>query len=289
MVDNFIAENKMEAEQEARLYIMILELQNKWEDILKFMESPLYSRLIPGSMPQACTPYLRKLGKWSRLNLICKDLLLDNQDRWDYYMPYFDSVFQLMKAEPADPDVNELQPDDTAEKCHEFIALLVESMGTGKPMRGPYLARLELWKRLKESGESTALLGSGVALCVQYLRVFAHKPCVVPDLRPYLGMLPQAEREENARDFLTCLGFDESSEPNNVSVIFLLLIYLDICSKINCLASDKIRKQLLNSKGTGNCLHAYWIVVGNSFESVALIKTLTRRRVNLYFLYRTYM
>lgn len=216
MVDHFIAENKMEAEQEARLYIMILELQEKWAGILSFMERPLYSRLIPGAMPQACMPYLRKLGRWRRLNLLCKELLLDNPDRWDYYMPYFDSVFQLMKGE-ADPGDGGLQPDDTAEKCHEFIALLVESMSGGKPMRGPYLARLELWRRLKESGESTELLGSGVALCVQYLRVFAHKPCAVPDLRPYLGMLPRDEREAMARDFLTCLGFDEESEPENVS------------------------------------------------------------------------
>lgn len=46
MVDNFISEKKMEAEQEARLYVMILELQEKWEDILKFIESMLYTYLI---------------------------------------------------------------------------------------------------------------------------------------------------------------------------------------------------------------------------------------------------
>lgn len=230
MVDNFITENKMEAEQEARLYIMILELQEKWEDILKFIESPLYSQLVPGSTAQACIPYLKKLGQWRRLNLLCKELLWDNQDRWDYYLPYFDSVFQLMKE--SDSNI-ESTADDTAEKCHEFICQLVESMSSGRTLRGPYLARLELWKRLAVDGDPTALLGSGVALCVQYLRVFANKPCAVPDLRPYLSMIPQKEREEYARDFLTCLGFDENSQPDNVSMslftscfILFLPVYL---------------------------------------------------------------
>ncbi|KAI8441951.1 hypothetical protein MSG28_005623 [Choristoneura fumiferana] len=223
MVDNFITENKMEAEQEARLYIMILELQEKWEDILKFIESPLYAKLLPGATAQACIPYLKKLQQWRRLNLICKELLYDNQDRWDYYVPYFDSVFQLMK----NSEKNDLTVDDTAEKCHEFICQLVESMSSGRVLRGPYLARLELWKRLSVDGDPTELLGSGVALCVQYLRVFANKPCAVPDLRPYLEMIPQSEREEHCRDFLTCLGFDENSEPDSAD---------DIQRHISCLS-----------------------------------------------------
>ncbi|XP_053616988.1 phagocyte signaling-impaired protein [Plodia interpunctella] len=228
MVDNFIADNKMEAEQEARLYIMILELQEKWEDILKFIQSPLYGQLVPGSSVQACIPYLKKLGQWRKLNLLCKELLWDNQDRWDYYLPYFDSVFQLMKETDAD---KESTADDTAEKCHEFICQLVESMSSGRQLRGPYLARLELWKRLSVDGDPTVLLGSGVALCVQYLRVFAKKPCAVPDLRPYLTMIPQKEREEHCRDFLTCLGFDENSEPETTE---------DVQRHISCLSAWRL-------------------------------------------------
>ncbi|XP_047032978.1 phagocyte signaling-impaired protein [Helicoverpa zea] len=228
MVDNFISENKMEAEQEARLYIMILELQEKWEDILKFIESPLYSQLVPGSTAQACIPYLKKLGQWKRLNMVCKELLWDNQDRWDYYVPYFDSVFHLMKENEEDAE-NSI--DNTAEKCHEFICQLVESMTSGRTLRGPYLARLELWKRLAVDGDPTTLIGSGLALCVQYLRVFANKPCAVPDLRPYLGMIPQKEREENCREFLTCLGFDENSEPESPD---------DIQRHVSCLSAWRL-------------------------------------------------
>ncbi|XP_075983663.1 phagocyte signaling impaired [Anticarsia gemmatalis] len=228
MVDNFISENKMEAEQEARLYIMILELQEKWEDILKFIESPLYSQLVPGSTAQACIPYLKKLGLWRRLNLVCKELLWENIDRWDYYLPYFDSVFHLMNENEED---SENSVDNTAEKCHEFICQLVESMSSGRTLRGPYLARLELWKRLAVDGDPSSLLGSSLALCVQYLRVFAHKPCAVTDLRPYLPMIPLKEREDNCRDFLTCLGFDENSEPDTTD---------DIQRHVSCLAAWRL-------------------------------------------------
>ncbi|KAJ8712829.1 hypothetical protein PYW08_008133 [Mythimna loreyi] len=228
MVDNFISENKMEAEQEARLYIMILELQEKWEDILKFIESPLYSQLVPGNTAQACIPYLKKLGEWKRLNIVCKELLWDNQDRWDYYVPYFDSVFHLIEENEED---SESAIDNSAEKCHEFICSLVESMTSGRTLRGPYLARLELWKRLAVDGDPTSLIGSGLALCVQYLRVFANKPCAVPDLRPYLGMIPQKEREENCREFLTCLGFDENSEPESAD---------DIQRHVSCLSAWRL-------------------------------------------------
>ncbi|CAH2229462.1 jg20847 [Pararge aegeria aegeria] len=231
MVDNFISDNKMEAEQEARLYIMILELQEKWEDILNFIEGPLYPQFVPGSTAQACIPYLKKLGQWQRLNLLCKDLLWDNQDRWDYYLPYFDSVFQLLKND-CDADNT---ADDSAEKCHEFICQLVESMSSGRTLRGPYLARLELWKRLSVDGDPTELLGSGVALCIQYLRVFASKSCAVPDLKTYLAMIPQKVREDSCRDFLTCLGYDENSEPESID---------DIQRHISCLCAWRLTSPL---------------------------------------------
>lgn len=108
--------------------------------------------------------------------------------------------------------------DNTPEKAHEFICQLIENFTSGRPLRGPYLARLELYKRLSVDGDPTSVLGSGVPLCVQYLRVFAHKPCAVPDLRPYFPMLTQKEREDNCKIFLKCMGFDEYSEPDNVSI-----------------------------------------------------------------------
>ncbi|XP_041972025.1 phagocyte signaling-impaired protein [Aricia agestis] len=228
MVDNFISENKMEAEQEASLYIMILELQEKWQDILKFIEGPIYTQLVPGSRAQASIPFLKKLGEWKRLNILCKELLWDNVDRWDYYLPYFDSVFELINNSDNEGDES---TDNTAEKCHEFICQLVESMSSKRTLRGPYLARLELWKRLSVDGDPTSLLGSGVALCIQYLRVFANKPCAVPDLKPYLVMIPQKEREAHCRDFLTCLGFDENSEPDTQD---------DIQRHISCLQAWRL-------------------------------------------------
>lgn len=226
MVENFIADNKMEAEQEARLYVMILEIQEKWENIVNFMEKPLYSNLVPGSMPQSIIPYLKNLNQWRRVNILCKELLVENPDRWDYYLPYLDSVFKLIQSEAEDG-----KADDTLEKSHEFIGQLIEGMPNGKRLRGPYLARLELWKRLVLNGDDTSLLGNGVSLCVQYLMVFAHKYCAIPDLRGYLSVIPQKEREEHCRAFLTCLGFDEKSEPDKAD---------DIQRHLSCIGAWRI-------------------------------------------------
>lgn len=221
MVDNFISENKMDAEQEARLYIMILELQEKWEDIIQFLEGPIYTKIVPGPTSQDILPYFRQLGHWRKINIMCKELLLDNQDHWSYYDLYLHSVFELMKA-PLEVTERELI-DDTAEKCHEFICQLLESTSSKRTLRGPYLARLELCKRLAKNGDSTEIMGSTVALYIQYLRVFAKKPCAVSDLKPYIDMLPQKEREDSCREFLTCLGFDEDTVPENVSIWIILI------------------------------------------------------------------
>lgn len=190
-------------------------LFNNWI-FLYSVTGPLYSQLVPGSPgspAQETIPFLEKLGNWRRINLICKSLLQEHPNRWDYYVPYLESVFILMKEEN-----NDDATDNTPEKAHEFICQLIENCTAGKVLRGPYLARLELYKRLTVDGDPSSVLGSGVPLCVQYLRAFANKPCAVPDLRPFLPMLTQKEREDNCKLFLKCMGFDENSQPVNVSI-----------------------------------------------------------------------
>lgn len=176
MVDKFINENKLEAEQEVQLYIMILQLQNKHTEALEFLECPLGRKLMPGALPQASLPFLVQLEKWNKLNILCKELIWDNPDRWDFYISYFNSSFELMKKlencnlpegernNISDKENNCNQTsvknsmleheDDTSEKCHEFLCQIVENATEkGKLLRGPYLARLELYKRLREENK----------------------------------------------------------------------------------------------------------------------------------------
>ncbi|KAJ8964378.1 hypothetical protein NQ314_004943 [Rhamnusium bicolor] len=113
MFDKLIVENKIDAEQEVQLYIMILELLEKYEEILVVLDGPLGSKLQCSNIPQ------------NRLNI----------DAWDIWKEYVNSVFELMYSEKklnnhenhdgGDSDMETV--DDTPEKAHEFICRIVEN------------------------------------------------------------------------------------------------------------------------------------------------------------------
>lgn len=77
MFDKLITENKIDAEQEVQLYIMILELLEKFEEILAVLDGPLGSHLQCSNIPQNRLKYLKKLKLWDEINLICKGILVE--------------------------------------------------------------------------------------------------------------------------------------------------------------------------------------------------------------------
>lgn len=77
MIDKLITENKLEAEQEVQLYLMVLELQDKIEEALQVFNGPLGARLICATADTYKLPYLIKLKRWAEVNLVCKGILMD--------------------------------------------------------------------------------------------------------------------------------------------------------------------------------------------------------------------
>lgn len=75
MINKMINDNKVEAEHEVQLYIMILELQGKYEEILNVFDGPLGKKLINGCLACSRLPYFLKLNKWADVNLLCKNKL----------------------------------------------------------------------------------------------------------------------------------------------------------------------------------------------------------------------
>lgn len=115
--------------------------------------------------------------------------------------------------------VNDLETvDDTPEKAHEFICRLVENgADNGYLLRGPYLARFELCRKLIQKNiETTDLLGESSELFIEYFRKFGHKPCCVPDLRIYLNLLDAEKKAELATRLVKDVGISEKSMPNSV-------------------------------------------------------------------------
>lgn len=77
MFHKLINEDKIDAEQEVQLYVMILDRLEKYEEILAIMDGPLGVKLQCANIPQNRLQYLKKLKRWEEVNLTCKSILIE--------------------------------------------------------------------------------------------------------------------------------------------------------------------------------------------------------------------
>lgn len=77
MIDKQIDEKKLDAEQEAQLYLSVLNYQSKYAEALAFMDSDLGKSLYPGAPVTLRIDLLKNLQRWTELNALLKDLLRD--------------------------------------------------------------------------------------------------------------------------------------------------------------------------------------------------------------------
>ncbi|KAF5280729.1 hypothetical protein FQA39_LY18012 [Lamprigera yunnana] len=253
MIGKLIVENKLEAEPEVQLYLMILELQNKYEEALQVFNGKLGEKLVCSSVVSYKLPYLIRLQRWSEVNLVCKGILIESIDRWDIWKQYIQSVFELMKGTQVNHHVENHSNgdsdweyvDDAPEKAHEFICRLVEN-GTdnGYLLRGPYLARFELCSKLSNEGiDSSELLGETIELFIEYFRKFGHKSCCVSDLRIYLHLLNVHKRIELANRLIKDVGISSTSVPQTEQQMQRHLCSLQLsrlCGNHRNLSSDHL-------------------------------------------------
>ncbi|XP_071448582.1 N-alpha-acetyltransferase 25, NatB auxiliary subunit [Hetaerina americana] len=111
MVKKFVEEGKVEAEQEVQLYLMILEMQQKYSEALEVLSGPLGAKLVSclNPVPIRRAGLLMKMKRWSDTNLSYKLLLRDDIDRWSFYQDYFTTSFHLF-------DESSSQENDTDKK-----------------------------------------------------------------------------------------------------------------------------------------------------------------------------
>ena len=105
-------------------------------------------------------------------------------------------------------DVKENGDMSKEEGCIDYtiqmaLTFIKEQLATlensdSRPIRGPYLAKLELRKQLKEreKGELDDLpLESARDSLIQYYKMFGDKPCCFNDIKPYIGLLSSEEQK----------------------------------------------------------------------------------------------
>lgn len=237
MITKLQSEGNLDAEQEIQLYILILQLQGKHEEILNVLETKLEEKHVHLNNLANKLPHLKQLNRWEEINILCKKLLVDNPDKWDVWKEYVASVFEINsgKSSPIkqkekgaekcedipenhEGDCDDLDsPDNNPEKAHEFICRIVENGASIEfQLRGPYLARFELVRKLNEAKmDPKECLGEVLDLFVEYFHRFGHKPCCVSDLRIYLSLLDEDKRLALASRLMQDVGISATSVPQS--------------------------------------------------------------------------
>ncbi|GFR60420.1 N-alpha-acetyltransferase 25, NatB auxiliary subunit-like [Elysia marginata] len=207
MTKKYIQEEKIEAEAEILLYLIILELQEKWEECLTVLDGPLGAQLgnelnlRETKLAIVCT----KLEKWDRVNIIYKQLLNHTPDDWAFWLTYLDSGFHMVDggfvcngAEGDDGEKKSAsEADHSTELMWAYISEKISAMENSAQLRGPYLARLEFLRRLLDRKLDLAnTVGSALQHLQGYFDLFGHKSCCHGDMTLFFDMLSEREQDE---------------------------------------------------------------------------------------------
>uniref|UniRef100_A0A452GVT7 Uncharacterized protein n=1 Tax=Gopherus agassizii TaxID=38772 RepID=A0A452GVT7_9SAUR len=171
MVEKMVKEDKIEAEAEVELYYMILERLEKYQEALDVVRGKLGEKLTSElqSRENKCMAMYKKLCKWPECNALSRRLLLKNSLEGEVHY--------------------------STEQAVKFIEeRITEEAKRSRPLRGPYLAELELIRRLRHRGCSDEYkLGDPEELMFQYFKKFGDKPCCFTDLKVFVDLLPSSQ------------------------------------------------------------------------------------------------
>ncbi|KAG8201857.1 hypothetical protein JTE90_027337 [Oedothorax gibbosus] len=190
MTEKFVKENKLEAEAEVQLYLMILEKQEKFDKALEVLEGPLQEKLSPyqDTLQQRIAEFLVKLEKWSEANQAYQKLILGNPDQWSFYLEYFKSLEHLvdMNYQPEENSPQTSEVHYNFDQAIGFIeALVAEQDGArdGRKLRGPYLAQIKLLNELlTRKNLLSEKIGTMVDVLARFYEHFGTKPSCFVDL-----------------------------------------------------------------------------------------------------------
>ncbi|XP_058059996.1 phagocyte signaling-impaired protein [Anopheles bellator] len=248
MVDKFIAENRLECAQEAQLYLQILQEQHKYREAYDFLTGALCQKLFPGAPVYLRIDLLKQLNRWAELNRLLKELLLQEQDRWDYYQDYIAATFRLIESGEK-PDGT----DHTVEMCHEFLCDIIEAQR--KKTRGPYLARLELNRWMIERRfDEEHQIGKMADMLAEYFELFHDTPCCAHDMKLFLEYVtPATERRVLATTLLKASSVTSTRLPQYKEQMQRHICTLQIARY--CGAHEIVDEKLLHAIYTTLSLH----------------------------------
>ncbi|XP_033227156.1 N-alpha-acetyltransferase 25, NatB auxiliary subunit isoform X2 [Belonocnema kinseyi] len=194
MVLKLVNEGKIEAEQEVQLYLMILELQGKDEEVLKVLGGPLASRV--SNLEPRKAKLLLKMQQYAEAVSAFKELIRQDADNWTFYKDYLSAALKCQSL------------GDCLKFLDETAAV------AGKKSRAPQLARLELFNTARESQIDCPF--SHVEDMHKYFNKFGSKGCVVSELKMYLHLLSTPEKDLLLEKIEKDIGVSKDGYPESV-------------------------------------------------------------------------
>ncbi|KAG0365803.1 N-alpha-acetyltransferase 25, NatB auxiliary subunit [Gamsiella multidivaricata] len=194
MMAKLNAEGKVETIEELQLYLIILLGQkDRHIDALALLEGDIGVKT--KAIDNVELRYLRielliKAGRWNDGRDAAVQILQEiNSDDWRTILQYFDTIFLPVQ------DVD-LKTSDNLKEARTFTAALAQNEGKN-PKRGPFLAQIELEKRVQErigNNKETVM-----NLLVAYFEKFGSKTCCFEDLSPYIVSVDKEDALEFCR------------------------------------------------------------------------------------------
>ncbi|KAG0004483.1 N-alpha-acetyltransferase 25, NatB auxiliary subunit [Entomortierella chlamydospora] len=205
MMSKMNTEGKVETIEELQLYLIILLGQkDRQADALGLLEGEIGVKT--KAIENVELRYLRiqlliQVGRWKDARDATMQVLKEiNSDDWRTILQYFDTIFLPIQD-------TDLKTSENLAEARAFISELVKNEGK-TPKRGPFLAQIELEKRVQEKiGDNKATV---LDLLVAYFGKFGSKTCCFEDLSVYISNLDK----EDALGFCKRLKetFGEKSE-----------------------------------------------------------------------------
>ncbi|ESO95376.1 hypothetical protein LOTGIDRAFT_215027 [Lottia gigantea] len=203
MTSKYIKDDKIEAEAEVMLYLIIIELLGKWQEAVELLEGPLSQKFVSefNFKDTKLGELYKKLENWSKANIVYKRLLKNSPDHWQYWLEYLNSAILLIQSSDSHKqngttEIEVESADDTVEKILELInELLSKGCSPGIYNRGPFLAKIQLIILLEKSdAEKSKDIGSVAGLLVQYFEKFGDRSCCFGDFTLFLDKLTDSQK-----------------------------------------------------------------------------------------------
>ncbi|KAF9366671.1 N-alpha-acetyltransferase 25, NatB auxiliary subunit [Mortierella sp. NVP85] len=190
MMDKQNKEGKVETIEELQLYLIILLGQkDRHLDALALLEGDVGIKT--KAIENVELRYLRiqlliKAERWKDARDATIQILTEiNSDDWRTILQYFDTIF--LPTQDAD-----LKSSESLAEARSFLSDLVKKEGKN-PKRGPFLAQIELEKRVQEKiGDNKEVV---LNLLEAYFDKFGSKSCCFEDLSTYISTLDKEEAQ----------------------------------------------------------------------------------------------